>query len=104
MREKISRHGPTTDDSPTISPELTEHEKRQLDCLLEEFLDILGNELGHTTLVEHGIHSSTAPPVKLQPYRLPQVYQELVKEELWAMEESGIINLPQAVGELRWSW
>ena len=83
---------PTTDDGPTINPELTEAEKRQLDCLLEEFSDILRNEPGHTTLVEHGIHSGTARPVKLQPYRLPQVYREVVKEELRAMEESGIIE------------
>ena len=80
-----------TDDRPTINHKLTADERRQLDDLLE-FLDVLQSEPGHTTLVEHSIRSGTASPVKLQPYRLPQVYRELVKEELQAMEESGIIE------------
>ena len=59
---------------------------------MEEFDDTLQNTPGRTTLAEHRIDVDPTHPIRLPPYRLPQAYRALVKEELKDMEASGVIE------------
>ena len=57
--------------------------------MLEEFEDVLSIKPGKTDLIEHHIAISTTKPIKLPPYRVPQAYQVMVRQE---MLNQGIIE------------
>ena len=83
---------PDDDKTPTINDKLSPTQKRELQEVLEEFDDTLQNTPGRTTLAEHRIDIDPTHPIRLLPYRLPQAYRALVKEELKDMEASGVIE------------
>ena len=37
-------------------------------------------------------YHGTAPPIRLQPYRIPHAYRDIVKSELEEMERDGVIE------------
>ena len=79
-------------DQPVISEQLDGEQREQLQTLLSDFGDVLSNEPGRTTITEHNIETGDANPIRLQPYRLPHAYRDMVRKDLQDMEESGIIE------------
>ena len=75
-----------------VSERLDRNQQIQLRRLLQEFKDALSSRTGRTTLMEHNIDTGEARPIRLQPYRLPQAYTEMVRKELQDMEENGVIE------------
>ena len=53
---------------------------------------------GKTNFVSHTVTVGPAQPVRLAPYRVPQVHQKWIMEELVKMMEDGVIE------ELRSRW
>ena len=100
---------PKTTPEPTPCTELPNHlqnlildsdlsekeDKEHLRKLLKDYQDVFaipGEELGRTHVVEHGIDTGTASPIR-QPYRrLPLSKKEEVERELQQMLEQGIIS------------
>ena len=77
---------------PTLGSQLSETEKGEMKEMLEDFDDVLQGKPGKTGLATHTIHTSSACPVRLPPYRIPQAYREAVTKELKEMEEDGVIE------------
>ena len=82
----------TDDKSPQLGTDLSSTQREQLRQLLEEFGEIFSDIPGLTDLVQHDIHTGSASPVRLPPYRLPQAYREPVLHELEEMLRGGIIE------------
>ena len=68
------RQPATTDKSgaPTFGEHLTTSEWNNLYDLISEFHDVLSTKPGKTDLIKHNFATSTAKPIKLPPYRVPQ--------------------------------
>ena len=64
----------------------------QLKELLTEFSDVMSNNPGQTTVVEHQVTTTSTRPIRLSPYRLPHAYRELVHKEIQEMLDAGIIE------------
>ena len=77
---------------PTFGKHLTTKEQSNLNDLLEEFEDVLSIKPGKTDLIEHHIVTSTTKPIKLPPYRVPQAYQVMVRQEIKEILNQGIIE------------
>ena len=77
---------------PTLGSQLSETEKGEMKEMLEDFDDVLQGKPEKTGLATHTIHTSSACPVCLPPYRIPQAYREAVTKELKEMEEDGVIE------------
>ena len=71
---------------------MTTSERNNLNDLISEFYDVLSTKPGKTNLMEHYIVTSTAKPIKLPPYRVPQAYQTMVMQEIKEMLSQGIIE------------
>ena len=56
----------------------------------EDFDDVLQGKPGKTALTTHAMHTISACPVHLPPYRISQVYREAVTKEL---KEDGVIEV-----------
>ena len=80
------------EDQPVVSERLDRNQQIQLRRPLQEFKDVLSSRTGRTTLMEHKIDTGDAQPIRLQSYRLPQAYIEMVHKELQDMEENGVIE------------
>ena len=60
--------------------------------MLREFEDVLCGGTGRTGLVKHDIGVKGSKPIRLSPYRVPQMYRGWMREELDRMSEDGIIE------------
>ena len=81
LTENVPTWQPATTDkveTPTFDKHLATKEQNDL---LEEFEDVLSIKPGETGLIEHHIMTSTTKPIKLPPYRVPQAYQIMVRQE-----------------------
>ena len=85
-KEDLSDSG---DGEPTIGSQLNSEQKRDLKSLREEFADVMCDLPGRTNLAEHQVHTGSAHPVRLPPYRLPHAYRDTVWREL---QEHGIVE------------
>ena len=56
-------------DTPVVGEKLDAEQKGDLEILLEDFAVVFKNVPGRTTLTEHRIHTGTARPVRMPPYR-----------------------------------
>ena len=95
LAEDVPTWQPATTDKvgiPTFGKYLTTKEQNNLNDLLEEFEDVLSIKPGKTDLIEHHIVTSTTKPIKLPPYRVPQAYQIMVRQEIQEMLNQGIIE------------
>ena len=81
-----------TSDAATLGEQLSVQQKQDLQDLMDANAGVFRNQPGRTTMAEHHIHSGTAHPVRLPPYRLPYAHRDNVKKELAEMLESGIIE------------
>ena len=62
--------------APTLGADLSGQQKGQLEGLLDEYGDVMSEIPGKTNLVSHTVIVGTAQPVRLSPYKVPQVNQE----------------------------
>ena len=76
----------------TFGDHLKTSERNNLNDLISEFHDVLSTKLGKTDLIEHNIVTSTAKPIKLPQYRVPQAYQMMFMQEIKEMLSQGIIE------------
>ena len=53
-------------------------------------MDVFSTKPGKTELIEHHIETGYTKPIKLPPYRVPQAFQAMVRQELL---NQGIIEL-----------
>ena len=53
-------------------------------------------ELGETDVMQHGINTDGAPPVKTSPRRIPYTLRKELEEELDKLLESGYIELSKS--------
>ena len=82
---------------------LTDNQKAKLSDLLDEFKDIVGeniSELGRTKIVQHVIETVPGTvPVRSRPYNIPVGLRAEVKAQLDEMQRQGLIT----VGTGEWS-
>ena len=74
---------------------LTLDQQTQLRALLDEYRDIFAlspNELGRTNLVQHSIDTEGHAPIRLRPYRAPQVQKETIEKHIADMLERNVIQ------------
>ena len=71
--------------------ELTEQQKDELEKLLRKWGQVLRDDPGETSLVEHAIETGDAPPVRAAPYQLPDKLKEAVWEEIGSLKRLGIL-------------
>ena len=81
------------------APGVTGNDLNDLRALVGEFRDVFAltnDELGCTNVVEHRIETGDSPPIKIPPRRagLPKV--EIIREEVNAMLDQGIIRPSQS--------
>ena len=81
------------------APGVTGNDLNDLRALVQEFRDVFAlnnDELGCTNVVEHRIENGDSPPIKIPPRRagLPKV--EIIREEVNAMLDQGIIRPSQS--------
>jgi hypothetical protein len=81
-----------TGNELTYGSGLSVSQQTELSEMLIDFKDVLSNIPGRTHLKEHHILTGGGCPIRLPPYRLPQAYQEAVKQELDEMQRQGIIE------------
>lgn len=74
---------------------LTPDQQTQLQALLDEYRDIFAlspSELGRTNLVQHTIDTEGHAPIRLRPYRAPQVQKETIEKHIGDMLERNVIQ------------
>lgn len=74
---------------------LDQAQRTQLDCLLEEFLDIFAacdEDCTRTSLVQHHIDTGQASPIRLRPHRLPLAKRQAAEELIQSMAANGVIE------------
>ena len=74
---------------------LTPAQQTQLQALLDEYRDIFAlssSELGRTNLVQHSIDTEGHAPIRLRPYRAPQVQKETIEKHIDDMLTRNVIQ------------
>ena len=69
--------------------------QKSLQNVLKEYADIVAAsqvEIGHTTIIQHRIHTGNALPIAQKPYRMNPENTAFIKEELKLMEANEIIR------------
>ena len=84
--------GKVDGQAPNNSDRLTLDQKAELGKVLECFPEVLCNEPGKTTLIEHYIETGLASPLRQPPYRVPYAQRDAVLKELQEMEAREIIE------------
>jgi hypothetical protein len=80
-----------------ISPELDAQQLNVVRQLLQEYSDIFSNIPSCMTVIEHGIDTGEAKPVRSSPYQIPQSLISTVKSELHRMLDMGIVRPSRSV-------
>ena len=75
-----------------VGDQLSKTQRGQLKELLTDFVNVMSNNPGRTTVVEHQVMTTGTRPVRLSPYRLPHAYRDLVHNEVQEMLDAGIIE------------
>jgi hypothetical protein len=74
---------------------LSESESRKLKEFLLKYQDVFSkssSDIGYTELIQHGINTGNAPPIKLKPYRIPLAKRKAAEKEIQDMANRGIIE------------
>ncbi|XP_033756184.1 uncharacterized protein LOC117338928 [Pecten maximus] len=75
-----------------VSELLTKPQRKDLTELMEEFVDVLTDMPGNTSLVEHDIKTTTSEPVRLKPHNIPFNMKETIRDEVDKMLKMGVIH------------
>ena len=59
---------------------------------MRKIADVFSTKPGKTELIEYHIETGHTKPIKLPPYRVPQAFQAMVRQELKEMLNQGIIE------------
>ncbi|XP_062415775.1 uncharacterized protein LOC134107852 [Pungitius pungitius] len=81
--------------NPTPLPcegHLSEDQRADIAQLQERFADVFSPRPGRTDLIAHRIETPPGVTVRSRPYRLPEHKRKVVREELAAMLEMGVIE------------
>lgn len=70
---------------------LTENQRESLDCLVDQYFELMGDKLGCTSLVEHHIQTN-ATPIKQRYYRVSPAVQAQIDWELDRMLAEGVVE------------
>ncbi|KAI5617023.1 hypothetical protein C0J50_23276 [Silurus asotus] len=71
---------------------LSPSQRAQVSRLQQEFADVFSPLPGRTNLIEHHIETSPGIVVRSRPYRLPEHRKNVVREELQAMLDMGVVE------------
>ena len=77
------------------SKALSESDSRKLKEFLLKYQDVLSkssSDIGYTELIQHGINTGNAPPIKLKPDIIPLTKREVAEKEIQDMANRGIIE------------
>ncbi|XP_064649953.1 uncharacterized protein LOC135501648 [Lineus longissimus] len=72
-----------------VSDKLSTSQKQQVEELLTSFSDVLSDQPGQTTLIEHDIKTTTDNPVRVKQYPLPYSMQSTIIKEMETMLQMG---------------
>ena len=75
--------------------DLTPEQQSRPQALLNEYRDIFAltpDELGRTNLVQHNIDTQGHAPIRMRPYRVPQVQKEAIEKHIDEMLERNVIQ------------
>ncbi|XP_078533942.1 uncharacterized protein LOC144820212 [Lissotriton helveticus] len=75
-----------------IDPDLPEQNKRELRRALFSVQPVFSSLPGHSTVVEHAIHTEPGKTVRQRPYRIPEARRAIIQEETNQMLKMGIIE------------
>ena len=82
---KHKDHKSTVEDMPNdVHPSLIP--------LLDEFKELVSQQLGKTNVAEHTIDTSDARPIRIPPWQIPFHYVDKVNAQLEDMVKEGIIR------------
>jgi hypothetical protein len=89
----VDLSGPSveTADNVHICEKLSSSQKKQVKNLLASFSDVLLDQPGRTTLIEHDIQTTSSDPVRVRQYPLPFNKMIEVDQELSKMLKMGVI-------------
>ena len=106
LDEKIPSWNSHHNGSPKTGEQLSELQPSNLRKLLSEFVNVLQDKPGSTSVVKHTFDTGTASPVHLPPYRVPHAYRNMLESELKDMHHLALsqpVVCTSGVGaEKRW--
>ena len=75
-----------------MADELTKQQVQELHTLWKEFPDTTAARFGRVKRAVHRVIIGNATPVRIAPYRMPQIWEELFHAELKQLEEAKLIS------------
>ena len=83
----------STKEEVPIMDDLELGQRNELNSLLSSYSDVLRDQPGKTTVIEHDIEmESGVKPVRQNSYRIPQAKLDIAKREVESMLELGVIE------------
>ena len=79
------------DEEGRTANQLSPEQQNDLKRLKEQFVDVISDISGRTSLVEYRIDTGDASSIRLPPYRTPQALREVLKKEVKEMLDQGIV-------------
>ena len=86
---------PVVDKLDLSSANLSSEQTALLSSVLEKYSDIFAqsdSDLGHTTILEHGIDTQGHAPIYQRPYRIPEAQRKVVDAHVKDMADRGVIR------------
>ncbi len=84
--------GDDSEGSPTLGPQLSQCQIKQLQELIHDIPEVFADKPGRTKAAEHCIDTADAQPIRIPPYRIPKAWEGEVKEEIRTLRDMGIIE------------
>ncbi|XP_038063012.1 uncharacterized protein LOC119733697 [Patiria miniata] len=83
---------PPRTSSQLDQPILTGNDLHRIDCLLNDFPNVMSDQPGRTDIAQHYIDIGDAPPQRSPPYRLSPDRRQALHEEIDSLLQSGKIT------------
>ena len=85
-----------THEDVNISEDLSARQRKEVQELIQEFVDVFSGIPGATNLEEHNVETTTNEPVRVKQRQMLYAMQAVIKEEVEAMLEADIIGPSEA--------